>query len=349
MTRLLTLDVGKTGCRAALVEHGVRVATGAWAGAAGVADRDGVARALTAVAGATGGWPAPDAVGAGLAGLASAPQRASALADGLRARFGPAVRVLLTSDMTTWHAGALGGAPGVVLAAGTGTVALGIDDGGRCARVDGWGHLLGDDGGGYAIGRAGLAAALRSHDGRPGGSAALLALLRERYGDPEGLPGRVHGSDNPPREIAAFAPDVLAAADDGNPVATTIVARAATALADAAAAARDRLAGDRTGGSEEARVGGAPTRSPSGAAPSGGPRRDRHRGTPGAGTCAVACGGGLLAAGGALTGHLDTALAARSLSRTRPLGDALDGARLILEDPTVPHHALLVQTTGDAR
>ena len=324
MTRLLTLDVGKTGCRAALVEHGVRVATGAWAGAAGVADRDGVARALTAVAGATHGWPAPDAVGAGLAGLASAPRRASALADGLRARFGPAVRVLLTSDMTTWHAGALGGAPGVVLAAGTGTVALGIDDGGRCARLDGWGHLLGDDGSGYAIGRAGLAAALRSHDGRPGGSAALLALLHERHGDPEGLPGRVHGSDNPPREIAAFAPDVLAAADDGNPVATTIVTRAATALADAAAAARDRLAGHRAGGP----------------GPVGGP---------GAGTCAVACGGGLLDAGGVLTGYLDTALAARSLSRTRPFGDALDGARLILEDPTVPHHALLVETTGDPR
>ncbi|MBP2368365.1 N-acetylglucosamine kinase [Pseudonocardia parietis] len=314
MTRLFALDVGKTGCRAVLVEGGARVATGRWAGAGGIADRDGVVRALAAIAGATDGWPTPDAVGAGLAGLASAPQRATDLADGLRARFGPALRVLLTSDMTTWHAGALGGGPGVVLAVGTGSVALGVDGDGSHARVDGWGHLLGDDGSGHAIGRAGLAAALRAHDGRPGGSPALLTLLRARFGDPDGLPARVHGSDNPAREIAAFARDVLGAASGGNPVAGTIVARAATALADTAAAARDRLPG---------------------ADPAGGTR--------------VACGGGLLDAGAVLTGPLDTALAARGLTRTRPLGDALDGARLLLEDPTVPHHALLVPVAGSLR
>lgn len=360
MIRLLVLDVGKTGCRAALLEDGVPVATGQWAGAAGVADRDGVARALTAITGATDGWPAPDAVGAGLAGLASAPERADPLADGLRARFGPAVRVLLASDMTTWHAGALGGAPGVVLAAGTGTVALGVDAAGHCARVDGWGHLLGDDGSGYAIGRAGLAAALRAHDGRPDGSAALLRLLRERFGDPDGLPGRVHGSDNPAREIAAFARDVLGSADAGDPVAVTIVARAATALADTAAAARHRLDGaDRAAldRADPAAVGHRLERTDPVAARRRLERADPaaawHRlegADPGAGTRdRVACGGGLLDAGAVLTDHLDAAFAARCLSRTRPLGDALDGARLLLEDPTVPHHALLVPAPGGVR
>ncbi|MFP5070009.1 N-acetylglucosamine kinase [Pseudonocardia nantongensis] len=310
MTRLLLLDVGKTGCRAALVEAGVRVASGQAPGAGGIAEADGPARALGAIAAATEGWPAPDRIAAGLAGLASAPGRAGALAAGLRARFGAAVEVLLGSDMTLWHAGALGGAPGVVLAAGTGTVALGVDAGGRSARVDGWGHQLGDDGSGYAIGRAGLRAALRAQDGRPGGSNDLLARVRARFGDPDGVPARMYGAANPAREIAAFAPDVLAVAavePDADPVAAGIVGRAATDLADAAAAAAHRLQ--------------LPAR-PTGVQP-------------------VACGGGLLAAGPVLTGPLDAALTARSLTRTTPLGDALDGARLLLEDPHVPHHALL--------
>jgi N-acetylglucosamine kinase-like BadF-type ATPase len=74
--------------------------------------------------------------------------------------------IVLASDITTSHAGALGGAPGVVVAAGTGAAALALDQEGRSAICDGWGYLLGDEGSGYAIGRAGLASALREHDGR---------------------------------------------------------------------------------------------------------------------------------------------------------------------------------------
>lgn len=325
MTRLLLLDLGKTGCRAALAEPGgAVVARAEGPGSGGLADRDGVVRALAAVDAVLGTLAAADpagelrpvAVAAGLAGLATTPGRGTAFAAGLHDRLGADLRVLLTSDMTTWHAGALGGAPGVVLAAGTGTVALAVGRDGATARVDGWGPLLGDDGSGHALGRAGLAAALRAHDGRPGGSPGLLARARDRYGDPDRLPALVHGADNPARVVAAFARDVLAAAAEGLPGAVALVARAADDLATTAAAARDRLApagtGERTGD------------------PAGGPDRP------------VACGGGLLGAGAVLTDPLDAALAARRLTRTAPLGDALDGARLLLEDPTVPHHALLV-------
>ncbi|MCM3844974.1 hypothetical protein ND486_02035 [Pseudonocardia sp. DR1-2] len=319
MTRLLLLDLGKTGCRAALAEPGgAVVARAEGPGSGGLADRDGVARALAAVDAVLGTLAAADragerrpvAVAAGLAGLASAPGQGAAFAAGLHDRLGADLRVLLTSDMTTWHAGALGGAPGVVLAAGTGTVALAVGPDGAVSRVDGWGPLLGDDGSGHALGRAGLAAALRAHDGRPGGSPRLLDHARDRYGDPDRLPALVHGADNPARAVAAFARDVVAAAADGLPEALALVARAADDLATTAAAACDRLG-------------------PAGG-PAGGPDRP------------VACGGGLLAAGAVLTDPLDAALAARRLTRTAPLGDALDGARLLLEDPTVPHHALLV-------
>ncbi|ANY09168.1 N-acetylglucosamine kinase [Pseudonocardia sp. HH130630-07] len=314
MSALLAFDVGRTVCRAALVSDGARVRTGDVPCTGGVADRDGVARVLAAMSAVTAGWPAPAAAAAGVAGLAAVPQAAGPLARGLRERLGSGTRVLLASDMVTWHAGALGGVPGVVLAAGTGAVALGIGATGHSARVDGWGHLLGDDGSGHAIGRAGLAAALRAHDGRPDGSVALLARLRERHGEPEALPGRVYDAADPAREVAAFARDVLAVAAIGDPVAGRIADRAATDLAESASAAMDRV----------------------GDAERGGPRT-------------VACAGGLLDAGPVLTDRLDAALAARSLTRTHPLGDALDGARLLLEDPTVPHHALLAPATGVLR
>ncbi len=86
--------------------------------------------------------------------------------------------MLVSDDAVTAHLGALGGEPGVVIVAGTGAIALAVDE--VAARADGWGTRLGDDGGGYWIGRAGLAAALRAHDGR-GGSRELLARAMARF------------------------------------------------------------------------------------------------------------------------------------------------------------------------
>jgi len=80
---------------------------------------------------------------------------------GLVAAAVPAPLVLVTDDAVTAHLGALGGEPGVVVAAGTGAIALGVGESGASARADGWGTLLGDDGGGYWIGRrSGARAAL---------------------------------------------------------------------------------------------------------------------------------------------------------------------------------------------
>ncbi|MCA1845918.1 MAG: hypothetical protein LC792_22560, partial [Actinobacteria bacterium] len=56
------------------------------------------------------------------------------------------------------------------------------------ACVDGWGHLLGDAGSGFWVGRKGLDAALRAHDGRPGGSAHLARLVERDVGPLDRLP-----------------------------------------------------------------------------------------------------------------------------------------------------------------
>ncbi|MGD3109824.1 N-acetylglucosamine kinase [Streptomyces sp. YGL11-2] len=179
------------------------------------------------------------------------------LGDELRARLPAALagafgvrRLALAADAVTAYAGALGQRPGVVVAAGTGLVAVGTDltPTGGWRRADGWGHLLGDCGSGAWIGRAGLEAAMRAYDGRPGGSPALLARAEAVFGPVAGLPGALYPRPDRPAVLASFAPEVAhcATGDTGDTgsagtakdaVAAGILADAARHIADAAAAA----------------------------------------------------------------------------------------------------------------
>jgi N-acetylglucosamine kinase-like BadF-type ATPase len=146
----------------------------------------------------------------------------------------------VTNDAVTSYLGAMGFEPGVVVAAGTGVIALAGDRDGNFARSDGWGYILGDDGGGYYIGRRGLASALRAHDGR-GGSQALLQRAKDEFGEPESLRDRVYSSPNPVGEVARFALEVAEAAREGDSVAEEIWAIAAREVAQTATAALGRV------------------------------------------------------------------------------------------------------------
>lgn len=237
---ILALDLGKTGCRAALFEGGERVSESVVPADGTASDPGGTEGALATLRRAVEALerrPAQSGyVCAGLAGIFERWEAAPRIASRLRESLG-AERTLVTSDVLTSYCGALGGVgPGAVIAAGTGAVALAIGDDGGYARADGWGYLLGDEGGGYAVGRAGLASALRAHDGR-GGSQELLRRARERFGTVEGLAGRVHGAQNPARVVASFAAEAAAAARDGDAEACRIWAEAGQALAKTLAAA----------------------------------------------------------------------------------------------------------------
>ncbi|CAL9382430.1 hypothetical protein SUDANB15_01078 [Streptomyces sp. enrichment culture] len=181
----------------------------------------GIGRLDTAVVGAAGMAGLGDALRAELPG---------ALARDLGVR-----RVALAADAVTAYVGALGPRPGAVIAAGTGLIAIGTDLTGW-RRADGWGHLLGDCGGGAWIGRAGLEAALRAHDGREGGSARLLADAEETFGPAPGLPGLLYPRTDRPAVLASFAPRVAECAADGDPVAADVLRAAARHMADSAAA-----------------------------------------------------------------------------------------------------------------
>ena len=173
----------------------------------------------------------------GLPGLVKDPET---LWHALRGRFGLNTLVV-AGDMVTTHVGALGFRPGVVVAAGTGVISLGTDLAAIWNQSDGWGHLLGDHGGGAWVGAQGLHAALRAHDGRVGGSTALLERLIARFGHPLDLVALVYEPGSAAHLLASFAPAVGEAARAGDPVAREIWTEAGRQLAQTAVAAAKRL------------------------------------------------------------------------------------------------------------
>ncbi|MFX0537192.1 N-acetylmuramic acid 6-phosphate etherase [Ornithinimicrobium sp. Y1847] len=241
--RVLAVDLGKTGCRLTLhAPEGVREGEGP--GVVGLAGVDGVRQVESAVERAArdaglGSDDRVDVVSIGLVGYHAAASLREELGRRLARRW--AGIVVLASDVTTTHVGAFDGGPGVVMAAGTGAVALALDEDGRSAIRDGWGFLLGDDGSGYAVGRAGLRAALSQVEGRAGGSAALAEKAQARWGELVSVPAVVHGDEHPARVVASFARDVLAAAQEGDEIARQIWIDAGRALAETALAAREAV------------------------------------------------------------------------------------------------------------
>lgn len=161
-------------------------------------------------------------------GALSAPAAAQALAERLLVAL-PARRLAITSDAIIAHAGALAGQPGVVLAVGTGAVAIGVGRDGAFTRVDGCGPWLGDDGSGAWLGLAGLRSVLRAEDGR-GPPTSLRVAAVARFGAIAELPALISGDANPARQAARFAGDVIRSAASGDAVARDLLAQAVRAL-----------------------------------------------------------------------------------------------------------------------
>jgi len=90
----------------------------------------------------------------------------------------PAKRLRVANDKVNALASVTAGRPGVVVIAGTGTIAYGENARGRSATASGWGYLLGDEGAGFWIARQAIATACRAYDGR-GEMTKLAELLLE--------------------------------------------------------------------------------------------------------------------------------------------------------------------------
>jgi glucosamine kinase len=168
-----------------------------------------------------------DVLYVGAAGAGREPEREE-LQKALRAE-NLATTVVVSTDIEIALAAAFDEGAGIVVSAGTGSVAVGRDRAGKRHRIGGYGWQMGDEGSGYAIGRAALGAVSRAADGRSPRTALsdrVLAATRS-----ESFDALVRWAANAsPAEVAALAPHVLDVASHGDPLAQGIADYAAREL-----------------------------------------------------------------------------------------------------------------------
>jgi N-acetylglucosamine kinase-like BadF-type ATPase len=182
----------------------------------------------------------PDAICLGIAG-ADRPADAEAVR-AIMKRLGFKSQTLVVNDALVALVAGAGDEPGVVVVAGTGSIAYGRNAAGQAARAGGWGYLLGDEGGGVWIGRAALSAVVRQFDGRgPATELAELVLRHLELSNPTELIHAIYYRDVHRQAIAGLAGVVQQATDAGDAVAAEILARAGAELASAAASVIGRL------------------------------------------------------------------------------------------------------------
>jgi N-acetylglucosamine kinase-like BadF-type ATPase len=154
----------------------------------------------------------------------------------------PRQRYRCGNDVVCGWAGALAGAQGIAVVAGTGTIAYG-EYAGRSARAGGWGELFGDEGSAYWLAREALALFARMNDGRePKGP--LHELICDHFGVTHGLDvcARIYGPPALSRsEFAALSPLLTRAARAGDVSAGRIFEAAAREIAALVHAVRDAL------------------------------------------------------------------------------------------------------------
>jgi len=118
---------------------------------------------------------------------------------------------------------------GVLVIAGTGSIALARTQHGRFHRVGGHGPLFGDEGSGYAIASSALRAAFQAHE-RRGPETLLLDLLETEVGGTTGEQ-LIQWTRYAQRDrVASLAPIVMLAAQSGDAVARRILSNAANEL-----------------------------------------------------------------------------------------------------------------------
>jgi N-acetylglucosamine kinase-like BadF-type ATPase len=151
-------------------------------------------------------------------------------------------RLRVEPDTVTAHAGALLGKAGVIVIAGTGSAAYGLNAQGKTAHAGGWAYLMGDEGSGYDIGRQALVAAARVEDGR-GPDTCLFADIVSHFmkRDLWEVRALVYSRKFDRLQVAALAPLVARAAGLGDRIAQSILDGAGLSLAELAAAVIRRL------------------------------------------------------------------------------------------------------------
>jgi N-acetylglucosamine kinase-like BadF-type ATPase len=233
MSVVLGVDAGGTRTTAAVADANARILARAEEGPGAV--RPGAAETaaetitracLDALQRARATVPARTLV-VGAAGAGREPERTQ-LEQALAAA-GIAERVVVVTDAQLALSAAFGWDPGIVLIAGTGSIAWARLPDGSLVRAGGLGSLLGDHGSGFDLALRALRSALLAHEGMGHPTRLLQKIANHLDVAPGDLPRWAMGAT--PADIAALAPDVLDCAKEKDPIARAIVRDAAAMLA----------------------------------------------------------------------------------------------------------------------
>ena len=185
--------------------------------------------------------PGPiEAICLGMAGVDRSEEKE--LIEGLLRRLGLRKNIRIVNDaLIALVAGAPEGM-GIVVSAGTGSIAYGVDPSGETARSGGWGYLLGDEGSAFWLGHAAVRQGVRAVDGR-GPATSLFERISQKLDldVPDGLVKWFYDQELSRDRVAKLASVVQEAADDGDVAANSLLDQAAQHLARAARAVDRKL------------------------------------------------------------------------------------------------------------
>lgn len=230
------IDAGASHTEAVVSDESLRPAA-RWRGLGAAMQPGGAAQSarvildvLSVALEASGLGTKPDSVVVGATGAGKKEAQAE-LAGALQAGLGQETVVKVTSDAEIALRSAFGEWPGVVVMAGSGSIAYGRGPEGESWRSGGLGWKFGDEGSGFWLGSEAISAIGRAADGR-GPETNLTALIQAEAGT-DSVAGTMQWGGKAERsQVARLARTVCTAAKAGDSVACELVERAARSLAD---------------------------------------------------------------------------------------------------------------------
>jgi len=150
--------------------------------------------------------------------------------------------VYVQHDAFIAHHGAFEGEAGVMVTAGTGSIAYGRNDDGDETRAGGWGWLLGDEGSGWWIAREAVRAALAQWEGS-GPETRISELLTDTFQVDEAydLIPNIYADNIKRPDLVALVEKLADVARDGDNVASNLFILAGGEIAELAMNCAKRL------------------------------------------------------------------------------------------------------------
>lgn len=169
----------------------------------------------------------PNVLCVGVAGVGREEEREALLSE--LERLGVADEVVVQPDALIALVDAFGDGPGILMIAGTGSVAFGRGPTGTFARCGGWGSNCGDEGSGAWIGKRALSVVTAASDGREPETALVSAVL-EALELPDVWDLIPWAAGATPADVAQLAPVVMRTAQGGDLRASSLLSLASEEL-----------------------------------------------------------------------------------------------------------------------